>query len=230
MRKPRGRPFQPGNPGRPRGSKNRVTQTLEQIAEEQAEQLFQKILKQALAGDVPCQKMLLDRIWPPRKAQPINVTMPRITNSQDALAAIAEIRLTPDEITALCSVVGRSSFFCRKIVLAYYVGGLRRDDGDPGEAEARALNYESRNDYLEALFKGEKSEINRRFKDAARHLFAQVGLDFDRSPPSALCESFVRLVKQLPEPWLRWLQSNLQEGCHGAPIGTSRLIQSDCRV
>jgi hypothetical protein len=115
MRKPRGRPFQPGNPGRPRGSKNRVTQTLEQIAEEQAEQLFQKILKQALAGDVPCQKMLLDRIWPPRKAQPINVTMPRITNSQDALAAIAEIckalgegRLTPDEITALCSVVGRS--------------------------------------------------------------------------------------------------------------------------
>jgi hypothetical protein len=118
------------------------------------------------------------------------------------------------------SSVATISFFCRKIVLAYYVGGLRPDDGDPGEAEARALNYESRNDYLEALFKGEKSEINRRFKNAARHLFAQVGLNFDRSPPSALCESFVRLVKQLPEPWLRWLQSNLQEGCHSAPFGT----------
>jgi hypothetical protein len=42
------------------------------------------------------------------------VTMPRINNAQDALAAIASIckslgedGLTPDEITALSSVVGR---------------------------------------------------------------------------------------------------------------------------
>ena len=33
VRKPRGRPFKPGNPGRPLGSKNRVTQTLERLAE-----------------------------------------------------------------------------------------------------------------------------------------------------------------------------------------------------
>ncbi len=118
------------------------------------------------------------------------------------------------------SSVATISFFCRKIVLAYYVGGLRPDDGDPGEAEARALNYASRNDYLEALFNGEKQEINRRFKDAARRLFTQTGLDFDRGPPSALCDSFVRLIKQLPEPWLRWLQSNLKEGCHSAQFGT----------
>ena len=30
----------------------------------------------ALGGEGPCQKMLMDRIWPPRKAQPINVRMP----------------------------------------------------------------------------------------------------------------------------------------------------------
>jgi hypothetical protein len=114
-RKPRGRPFQPGNPGRPRGSKNRVTQILEQLAEGQAEQIFQKVSELAQAGDVSCLRMILDRIWPPRKAQPINVTMPRINSSQDALDAIAAIctalgegRLTPDEITALSSVVGRS--------------------------------------------------------------------------------------------------------------------------
>src|SRR6516225_9569322 len=118
------------------------------------------------------------------------------------------------------SSVATISFFCRKIVLAYYVGGLKPDDEDPGEAEARALNYESRDDYLDALFNGEKQDINKRFKNAARHLFAQAGLDFDRSPPSALCDAFVRLVNQLPEPWLRWLQSNLKEGCHSAPIGT----------
>jgi hypothetical protein len=114
-RKPRGRPFQPGNPGRPLGSKNKVTQTLEQLAEGQAEQIFQKVWELAQAGDVACLRILLDRIWPPRRAQPINVTMPRINSSQDALDAIAAIctalgegRLTPDEILALSSVVGRS--------------------------------------------------------------------------------------------------------------------------
>jgi hypothetical protein len=115
IRKPRGRPFQPGNPGRPLGSKNRVTKTLEQLAEGQAEQIFQKVSELAHAGDVSCLRMILDRIWPPRKAQPINVTMPPINSSQDVLAAIAAIfkalgegRLTPDEIMALSSVVGRS--------------------------------------------------------------------------------------------------------------------------
>ena len=100
-------------------------------------------------------------------------------------------------------------------MLAYYVGDLTRDDEDPGEAEARALNYGSRNDYLEALFTGEEQEINKRFKSAAQRLFTQAGLDFDRSPRIALFESFARLVNQLPDKWLSWLQSNLQEGCIG---------------
>ena len=115
MRKPRGRPFKRGNPGRPRGSKNKTTQFVEQLAEGQAEQLIQKALELALAGDVSCLRMMLDRVSPPRKAQPVNVTMPPINSSQDALDAIAAIfkalgegRLTPDEITALSSVVGRS--------------------------------------------------------------------------------------------------------------------------
>jgi Family of unknown function (DUF5681) len=59
VHKPRDRPFKPGNPGRPPGSKNKTTQILEQLAEAQAEQLFQKVLKQALAGDVSCQRMIL---------------------------------------------------------------------------------------------------------------------------------------------------------------------------
>ena len=77
----------------------------------------------------------------------------------------------------------------------------------------------SQYEYLEALFKGEKPEINKRFKNAARRLFAQVGLDFDHSPPSALSEAFVRMVHELPEQWLQWLKSNLPEDCRSAPIG-----------
>jgi hypothetical protein len=59
--------------------------------------------------------MILDRVYPLRKGQPINIVMQPINSSQDALAAIAAIcralgegLLTPDEITALSSVIGRS--------------------------------------------------------------------------------------------------------------------------
>jgi hypothetical protein len=117
------------------------------------------------------------------------------------------------------------SFLCWRIVLAYYLGGLKPDEEDPGEAQARALNYESRDEYLEALFKGEIPEINKRYKNAARRLFAQVGLDFNRSPPNALFESFVRMVNQLPEQWSSWLKSNLEEECRSAPIDARPNIQ-----
>ena len=114
-RKARGRPFKPGNPGRPPGSKNKTTQVLEQLAEGQAEQLVQKVLEQALDGDVACQRMMLDRVYIPPKARPINVTMPAINSPEDALSAIASIckalgegGLTPEETTALSLVIGRS--------------------------------------------------------------------------------------------------------------------------
>ena len=115
VRKSRGRPFKPGNPGRPLGSKNRVTQTLEQLAEGQAEQLFEKLRELAQAGDVSCLRWILDRLWPPRKGQPVNVAMPPINTSQDVFPAIASIwtairegRLTPDEASALSIVIDRS--------------------------------------------------------------------------------------------------------------------------
>ena len=71
MGKPRGRPFKLGNSGRPPGSKNKITQMLEQLAEDQAEQLVKKVLELAQAGDVACMRMILDRVWPPRKGQPV---------------------------------------------------------------------------------------------------------------------------------------------------------------
>jgi Family of unknown function (DUF5681) len=112
--KVRGRPFQPGNPGRPLGSKNKTTQALEHLAEGQAEQVWRKVVDQALAGDVPSQRMFLERVYPPLKARPINVPIPPIKGPQDALSAIAAIftalrqgQLTPGETTALSLVVGR---------------------------------------------------------------------------------------------------------------------------
>ena len=115
VHKVRGRPFEPGNPGRPAGSKNKTTQILQQLVEGQAEHLVQKAVEMAQAGDVACLRMVLDRLWPVRKGQPVQVLMPPINTSQDLLPAIASIwsavaegRLTPDEASALSIVIDRT--------------------------------------------------------------------------------------------------------------------------
>jgi len=114
--KPRGRPFQPGNPGRPVGSKNRTTQLLERLAEGEAEQIFQTVLEKAKAGGDACLRMLMDRIWPPRKGQPVKLdNMPPLKTPTDVLnamlllwSAIGAGHFTPDEASALSLVAERS--------------------------------------------------------------------------------------------------------------------------
>jgi hypothetical protein len=115
VHKPRGRPFKPGNPGRPPGSKNKTTWMAEQLVDGQAEQLVQKVVELARAGNVAALRMVLDRVWPPRKGQPVDIVMPPIKSSQDMFPAIASIwtaigegRLTPEEASALSIVVDRS--------------------------------------------------------------------------------------------------------------------------
>jgi hypothetical protein len=115
LRKPRGRPFEAGNPGRPPGARNKTTQMVEQLAEGQSEALIQKALDLALEGDPACLRMMLDRVSPLRKGRPIDVDMPPIKSSHDLFAAIAAIwtaigegRLTPEEASALSIVVDRS--------------------------------------------------------------------------------------------------------------------------
>jgi hypothetical protein len=115
VRKVRGRPFGPGNPGRPLGSKNKTTQIIQQLAEGQAEKLVQKVLEQAQAGDVSCLKIALDRLWPAHKGQPVRMVMPQINTLHDLVPAIASVweglrdgHLTPEEAGILSLVVERS--------------------------------------------------------------------------------------------------------------------------
>jgi Family of unknown function (DUF5681) len=113
--KPRGRPFQQGNPGRPRGSKNKTTQIVERLAEQQAEKLIEKVVELAQAGDVSCLRMLLDRLWPVRRGQPVHLNIPEIKSADDVPAVLAAIwtavgdgLLTPDEASALVLLAARS--------------------------------------------------------------------------------------------------------------------------
>jgi hypothetical protein len=121
------------------------------------------------------------------------------------------------------SSLGDALVYIWTIVLAYHLGDLKSDEEDPREAEARALKYPSRDEYSEALFKVIKdikdiSEIYERYNDAYRRLFAKVGLEFDDTPRKVLFDAFVTMVDQLPDRWLRWLRSNLQQWCRDAEI------------
>jgi len=115
--------------------------------------------------------------------------------------------------------------FIWQIVLAYHLGDLKSDEKDPREAEARALKYASNDHYFGTILKvvndrdiEAMSEIRERYTDAYRRLFAKVGLDFDKTPRNVLFDALVTMVNQLPEQWLNWLRSNLQQRCHHAEV------------
>ena len=103
-RKPRGRPFEPGNPGRPRGARHRVTLAIEALLEGQHEALTQRAIDKALEGDTVALRLCLDRIAPPRRDATVSIALPEVKSAEDAvtasaavLAAVAAGEVTPDE-------------------------------------------------------------------------------------------------------------------------------------
>ena len=120
-----------------------------------------------------------------------------------------------------------ASFYIWYIVLAYYLGELDSDkellalklERDRlGEAFARALKYESQDEYRDVLFRKFGSGLNERYTDAYDRLFANVGLDLRYASSRELFDAFVTMVNQLPDQWLNWLRSNLQQCCSDAEI------------
>ena len=100
----RGRPFQAGNPGRPKGSRNATTLALESLLDGQAEALTQKAIKLALDGDMAALRICIDRILPPRKDRPVTFSLPPISCASDAakasaslVAAVSSGEITPAE-------------------------------------------------------------------------------------------------------------------------------------
>jgi hypothetical protein len=87
----RGRPFKPGNPGRPPGSKNKTTRMLEELVEGEAEKLTRKHLELALAGDVRCLHYCLDRLHPQRRGRPLDLPLPKINGVNDIPSAMGAI-------------------------------------------------------------------------------------------------------------------------------------------
>ena len=102
--KTRGRPFEPGNPGKPPGARSRVTRAIEGMLEGQHERLTQVAIDKALDGDTVALRLCLDRLAPPRRDAPISIEIPAVQSAADAvsasaavLAAVAAGECTPDE-------------------------------------------------------------------------------------------------------------------------------------
>jgi hypothetical protein len=104
--------FLPGNPGRPKGSRHKVTLAIESVLEGEAEKLTHKCVEMAMAGDTTAMKLCLERILPARKDRPVQLHIPEIEGVEDLskatmaiLEAVAAGELTPAEAGEVAKLV-----------------------------------------------------------------------------------------------------------------------------
>jgi hypothetical protein len=112
----RGRPWergQSGNPnGRPKGSRNRITAALEELIEARGEALVEKAIENALRGDSPMLRVLLNRLVPCRPDRTVEFAIPEIKTATDAhsassaiIAACSRGELSPSEASDVMSLI-----------------------------------------------------------------------------------------------------------------------------
>jgi hypothetical protein len=78
-----------GNPnGRPKGTRNKSTILVQLLLERDLEEICNRVIEEAKAGNMQAVKMILDRILPPKKDSPIAIDIPEIKTSSDILQAI----------------------------------------------------------------------------------------------------------------------------------------------
>ena len=107
-----GRPFQKGNPGRPKGARHRATLAAEALLDGEAEALTRKAVEAALAGDSVALRLCLDRVLPPRRDRPVQFKLPALRAADDAAVAMAAIaaavaagELSPGEAGEMAKLV-----------------------------------------------------------------------------------------------------------------------------
>jgi hypothetical protein len=83
--------FAKGNPGKPKGSRNRATQAVQGLIEDQCEAITQKAVEMALEGDTTAIRLCIERIAPARKDAPVEFDMPPVDSAQDAAQAASAI-------------------------------------------------------------------------------------------------------------------------------------------
>ncbi len=115
-------PGQSGNPkGRPKGRQGKATMIAQHLLDGEAEQLVQKAIAMALAGDAVALRICLERLVPVRKNRLIDIKLPTVITLGDVgkasstiIAAVARGELTPGEGEALGRMLERH---CQTVAL-----------------------------------------------------------------------------------------------------------------
>ena len=104
--------FTAGNSGRPKGSRNKATLTIESLLQGQAEALTQTAVTQALEGDSVALRLCMERVAPAPKDQPVSFRLSKMKSALDAseaaesvLIAVSEGELTPIEATRVLGLI-----------------------------------------------------------------------------------------------------------------------------
>jgi hypothetical protein len=105
---PRKPGFQPGNPGRPKGARNKATQLAEKLLSKDVDDVCNIVVEKAKNGSLEACKVILDRILPVPKSRRITFPMREIhsvADVQEAMnglwAAVASGGITPEDATLL---------------------------------------------------------------------------------------------------------------------------------
>ena len=107
------KPGQSGNPsGRPQGSRHKATILAEKMMSQDAEDIVKAVIAAARNGDLTAARLILDRIYPPRKDSPIQLDLPCLKNTGDAvdymkaiMSGVSDGLVTPSEAVTLSGLV-----------------------------------------------------------------------------------------------------------------------------
>lgn len=109
----RWRPGQSGNPaGKPRGARHKTTLLAEKLMQDDAEAVVNAVLTAAKGGDMTAARIVLDRLSPARRDNPVAFPLPTIESAGDAagamaaiLAAVASGEVTPGEAETIGKLI-----------------------------------------------------------------------------------------------------------------------------
>lgn len=107
-----GRRFGKGNPGKPKGARNKATLAVQELLEGEELAVGRAVIEKAKEGDGMAMRLVLERVCPVRRGRPVRFALPPLDGAGDlpkalgaVLTAVADGDVTPDEAVALSQVV-----------------------------------------------------------------------------------------------------------------------------
>jgi hypothetical protein len=125
--------FKPGNPGRPKGARNKRTVWLEKIEDKDLKAVRDAVVEKAKDGDMAAARILLDRVWPAPKARKVTVDIPSTIGPDGISTAMAAIsqemaagNIDPQEAQQMAAVIEGQRRVIETVDLATRIAALER--------------------------------------------------------------------------------------------------------